>query len=42
MLEDLQDLTEVEALSSVNVSAPFFIWDKIVASLNLLLRQIQL
>ena len=40
--EASQDLTDVEALSPVNVSAPFFIWDEIVASLYLLLRQIQL
>ena len=40
--EASQDLTDGEALSPVNVSAPFFTWDKIVASVYLLLRQIQL
>ena len=42
VLEAFQDLTDVEALSPVNVSALFFICDKIVASLYLLLREIQL
>ena len=31
--ESFQELTDVESLSPVNVSAPFCIWDKIVASL---------
>ena len=42
VLEVFQDLTDGEALSPVNVSARFFTWGKIVASLYLLLRQIQL
>ena len=38
-IEAFHDLTDGEALSPVKVSAPFFIWDKIVASFYLLFRQ---
>lgn len=41
-MEPFEDLPEVKALSTVNVSAPYLIWDKIVASPYLLFRQIQL
>ena len=32
-MEHFQDLTEVKVLNNVNVSAAYFIWDKVVASL---------
>ena len=42
LMETFHDLTEVKALSTVNVSAPVFICDEIVVSLYFLFRQTQL